>query len=427
MWRIDHYLTVDYDMVLQTFRRVSKHLEDSKKIGLSPGEETFFFPGDSRGGCLLLAFDSFLTVIFPDVRLENKGSVFGAENLQRELLFLSERARCPVFSMIFPEDGSALGWTGACDSGKTAQGGWGVPGAEPDFSSLSLLLRLPGQEEALRQAWQEKAPEDFLRAMELATGLPFCFPGELEGGYQKVEDRMAMKLYRPLAPALDRFFYFPQEEEKPPDTSGEDLFSLLGRGSLHLYREGLEEQKFLETLRTGGDPYKNGVTVLMGHRYITIWRQSGAPFSPEETERLSLLLHCGAMSTLVCGERAFSLYAAYDGERVASACWQDFSPGAWGIEQRCRMAWQAWLREYPHSDGIKTQEAARFCNRFGISPGPFMEAVRFGNLPYLLEKLPSVMGTYFEIPGSLKDYPAETLSCGKLYREPEKKGPDLWT
>ncbi len=425
MWRIDHYLTVDYDIVLQTFRRVSKHLEDSKKIGLSHSEEEFFFPGGSHRACCLLAFDAFLTVIFPDTEPEGEPGFWKAQ-LREELWSLSERARCPILSAVFSDAKAERSWLGACDGSSMAEGEWGVPdGEEPDFPLLASLLRLPGQEEPFRQAWTEKEPGRFLKAMEEAAGLPFSLPEELEGGYQKTEDRMAMKLYRPLAPALDRFFYLPQEEEKPPDTSG-DLFSLLGRGSLHLYREGLEEQRFLQALQSENEAHRNKITVLVEHRCITIWKLSGAPFSPGETEKISSILHCGAISTLVCGERAFSLCAAYNGDRISAACWQNFSPNAWGIEQKCRMAWQVWLRDHPHSSGMKTQEAARLCGRFGISPEPFIEAIRFGNLPYLLEKLPDVMGMHFDIPGGLKSFPSETLPCGRLYWEPEKKGSNLW-
>lgn len=249
MWRIDHYLTVDHDIVLQTFRKVSKHLEDRQKMGLSPGEEGFFFGTGGCRTCFLLAFDAFLTVIFPDTAAE-EGPALPQEGLRQELLALSKRARCPVLSAVFPGGEASRGWLGICDGGRTAEGRWGVPGSpEPDFPLFASLLRLPGQENALRSAWGEKTPDRFLRAMEEAVGLPFPLPEELEGRYQKVEDRMAMKLYLPLTPAQNRFFYFPQEGNGLPRALGENPFSFLGRGSLHLYREDLEEAKLFEVLQ----------------------------------------------------------------------------------------------------------------------------------------------------------------------------------
>ena len=68
----------------------------------------------------------------------------------------------------------------------------------------------------------------------------------------------------------------------------------------------------------------------------------------------------------------------------------------------------------------------RLCAAFGFSPERLAEAVRFGNLSYLLERLPAIMGINFHIPGGIESFPSKGIPGGKVYWKPEKKGLELW-
>lgn len=426
MWRVDHYLTMDHHSILQVFRKISKQLEDRKNMQeLTPGEERFFFDGYDKRVCRVLAFQEFLTAVFPELGPEQEDAAPSEEELREGLHFLAQRARHPVFSAVFFRSGPPRAWLGVFDGVCMADGVWGQKGREPEFSLMAELIRLPDREDALRKAWAARSPEELRLALERALGLPFGLPEDLESSYDKLEDRMAMKLYSPLTPAFRRFSYFPRKDSALPAARAQ-RGSLLGRCGLHLYRKDLNEERLFRGLGKWSALKSRRATVLVDRDYITIWEHGASPLAPEDMKRLSQKLRCRAVSTLICGQKALALCAAQSGEMIAAACWQSFDEDAWGTEQERREAWREWLWEHAFCSGLEEGAAGRLCAAFGFSPERLAEAVRFGNLSYLLERLPAIMGINFHIPGGIESFPSKGIPGGKVYWKPEKKGLELW-
>ncbi|MDD2956308.1 MAG: hypothetical protein PHD67_08340 [Oscillospiraceae bacterium] len=419
MWRVDHYLTMDYYPVLQSFRRISKQMEDSRDaLDVTWNETQFFYAGSGQRMCRVLAYNSFLTVVFPELGAGMDPPGLEEARLRDDLRALAGRARRAVLSAAFSRQGGGRAWLGIFDGEIMADGVWGQQGRRPDFSLLAALAHLDGKEEALEKAWNAQTLPELQLALEAATGLPFGPDEGLGDGYECLEERMIMKVYTPLSPALGRFFYCPH-----PAKRLEAKFSdqpLVGVAGIHFRREDLDEEDFLVRLRGWGEAQANPVTALIGRDYISVWRQERYPVLPEEVREASRMLHCRILHTVASEERAFSLCAAQNGELTAACGWLDIERGAWGLDLRRWEAWQARMEKL--EEGLSEDAVQALCSQFGLSAERLMEAARFGNLPYLMKKLPGILGVSFEIPKNLDRFDeTEVFSNGKIYRKPEEE------